>query len=254
MCVLIYHYTPLLGSFFVFYLKNTILTIRNNEVVFNMAKKKITKIPKINPFEYRVPLDSFKNRDKFVKRIERHVRSSMEYRDLMFYLKENMDFNKCVFFTHVENANGMRSKIEIHHEPFTLYDIADTIVRKYEEEGLPMNDMYIADEVMEIHYRNMIGLIPLSKTLHEVVHSTYKNSSDKLYIPIHLVYGNFREFIKEYGEYIDDSVYERYKFKIDKSKELTAESFNAIISEFEYLDIDGNEKLQKMEIEGENIA
>ena len=71
---------------------------------------------------------------------------------------------------------------------------------------------------------------------------------------MHIVFGVFREFIKEYGEYIDDAIYERYKFKIDKSKELTAESFNAILAEFEYLDVAGNEKLQKMEIEGEAIA
>ena len=219
-----------------------------------MGKKKVTKIPKLNTFEYRVPLDTFKNRDKFVKRVERHIRSSMEYRDLMFYLKENMDFNQCAFFNHVENANGIKSRIEIHHEPFTLYDIVDTVVKKFEEEGRPINDMYISDEVMELHYRNMVGLVPLSKTLHEMVHSTYKNGTDKLYIPIQVVYGDFREFIKEYGEYIDDSIYERYKFKIDKSKELTQESFNAILAEFEYLDIDGNEKLQKMEVEGEAVA
>ena len=209
--------------------------------------KKTTKIPKLNKFEYRVPMDSFKNRDKFIKRIERHVRSSMEYRDLMFYLKENMDFNQCSFFVNVANGNGARSKIEIHHEPFTLYDIVDTVVTKFEEEGRPLNDMYIADEVMELHYRNMVGLIPLSKTIHEVVHSSYKNGTDKLYIPINLVYGNFREFIKEYGEYIDDSIYERYKFKIDKSKELTQESFNAILAEFEYLEVQGTEKLERME-------
>lgn len=219
-----------------------------------MGKRKVTKIPKLNAFEYRVPLDSFKSRDKFVKRIEKHVRSSMEYRDLMFYLKENVDFGKCAFFSHIENANGIKSRIEIHHEPFTLYDIVDTVVRKYEEEGRPINDMYISDEVMELHYRNMVGLIPLSKTLHELVHSTYKEGTDKLYIPMHIVYGNFREFIQEYGEYIDDSVYERYKFKIEKSKELTKESFDAILTEFEYLDVAGNEKPQRLEVEGMAIA
>ena len=211
--------------------------------------KKITKIPKLNTFEYRYSLDSLKSRDKFVKRVERLIRSSIEYRDLIFYLKENMDFNKCAFFTHIENANGIRSKIEIHHEPFTLYDIVDTVVHKFEETGRPINDMYVADEVMELHYRNLVGLIPLSKTLHEVVHSTYKKGTEKLYIPIHIVYGNFREFIKEYGEYIDDAIYERYKFKIDKSKELTPESFQSIIKEFEYLDIDGSETLQKMSMD-----
>ena len=208
----------------------------------------------MSKFEYRVHLDSFKKRDKYVKKIERLIRSSMEYRDLIFFLKENLDFNKCAFFTHIENANGIKSRIEIHHEPFTLYDIVDTVVTKFEEEGMPLNDMYIADEAMELHYRNMVGLIPLSKTIHEMIHSSLKTGSEKIFIPMNLVYGNFREFIKEYGEYIDDSVYERYKYKIDKTKELTPESFKAILTEFEYLDVAEQGKLERLEIEGEMIA
>ena len=208
----------------------------------------------MSKFEYRVHLDSFKKRDKYVKKIERLIRSSMEYRDLIFFLKENLDFNKCAFFTHIENANGIKSRIEIHHEPFTLYDIVDTVVTKFEEEGMPLNDMYIADEAMELHYRNMVGLIPLSKTIHEMIHSSLKTGSEKIFIPMNLVYGNFREFIKEYGEYIDDSVYERYKYKIDKTKELTPESFKAILTEFEYLDVAEQGKLERLEVEGEMIA
>lgn len=208
----------------------------------------------MSKFEYRVHLDSFKKRDKYVKKIERLIRSSMEYRDLIFFLKENLDFNKCAFFTHIENANGIKSRIEIHHEPFTLYDIVDTVVTKFEEEGMPLNDMYIADEAMELHYRNMVGLIPVSKTIHEMIHSSLKTGSEKIFIPMNLVYGNFREFIKEYGEYIDDSVYERYKYKIDKTKELTPESFKAILTEFEYLDVAEQGKLERLEVEGEMIA
>ena len=115
--------------------------------------------------------------------------------------------------------------------------------------------MYIADEAMELHYRNMVGLIPLSKSIHEIIHSTYKKGTDKLYIPVNMVYGVFREFIKEYGEYIDDAVYERYKFKIDKTKELTPESFNAIKTMFEYVDMYGKcSKIRRLLISSINTA
>ena len=60
-----------------------------------------------------------------------------------------------------------------------------------------------ADEVMECHYLNRVGLIPLSKTIHEMVHK-----SDKIFIPLHLVYGRYKEFFDVYGEYMSDQLFE----------------------------------------------
>lgn len=208
---------------------------------------KRTKIGKVPDFEYRVRIDSMKGRDKVIKRIERIIRSSMEYRDLMFFLKENVDFDQCLFFSGVTNSNGNKSRIEIHHEPFTLYDLVDIVLCKWEETGRPLNELYIAEEIMELHYKNMVGLVPLSKTVHELVHSSYKQGTDKLFIPINLVYGDFKEFIEDYGDYIDDAIYTKYKDRIDKTKELTPDSFKALMKDFEYLDVEGVDKLEKIE-------
>jgi hypothetical protein len=172
----------------------------------------------------------------------------------MFYLKENLDFNSCAFFHNISNSGDSKARIEIHHEPFTLYDIVAIVLNKYMETGMPINESYIAEEVMELHYRNMVGLIPLSKTVHQLYHSSIKNDTGKLFIPINMVYGNFKEFVKEYAEYIEDPIYERFTNRIEATKNLTEESFQSLQKEFEYLEIEGVDKVEKMEVEGEAIA
>lgn len=210
--------------------------------------KKTTKIGKLPDFNYTVRIDTFKARDKVVKRIERIVRSSMEYRDYIVFLKDNLDFNQCAFFSGVKNANGIKSRIEIHHDPFTLYDIVDIVLRKFEEEGKPINEMYIADEVIELHYRNLVGLIPLSKTVHEIIHSSLKTGSEKLFIPLNIVFGDFRQFIEEYGDYIDDPIYERYKYKVDRTKSMTEKDFECLYQEYEYLNISGVQMVDHIDL------
>lgn len=209
-----------------------------------MSRKR--KIGKIEPFEYRVVLDSVKARDKFVKRLERCVRSSLEYKDYISYLKDNMDFSQCAFFPNVNNQEGTKVRIEAHHDPFTLYDICDVVLQKWIDMGFPLVEELIAEEVMELHYRNMVGLIPLSLTMHQLVHPKKITSEQKLFIPIHMIYGNYKEFVKEYADFIGDDLYDKLEKKIEKSKNLTPEDFNAIMKEFEYLEIEGIDRLQKI--------
>ena len=44
----------------------------------------------------------------------------------------------------------------------------------------------------ENYYDNLIGLIPLSTTVHELVHSGY------IFIPTHKVFGDYRKFLNKY--------------------------------------------------------
>ena len=120
-----------------------------------------------------------------------------------------MGLDSCTFFPGITSTGKHnRIRIEMHHEPLTLYDIVETVVNKYEEEGLPLNDLLIADEVMEKHFSNEVGLVPLSVTAHELVHN-----STKLFLPLTVVYGNYSTFLDEYGPYIPDSVYEKIEKK-----------------------------------------
>ena len=211
------------------------------------------KLTKPKSMEYFVNINKSKDRDKFVKRIERIVRGSMEYKDYIKFLKEHIGLDSCIFFQKVTNGNKNKQKrisIEIHHEPFTLYDIVNVVVQNYIDEGLPLNDLLIADEVMELHYANKVGLVPLSKTAHQVVHN-----SVKLIVPLNMCYGTYSEFLEEYEPYIDDSLYEKLERKMDMTSKLTPESFEAIMKEFTYIEVEGFNDIEKMELKEQiNIA
>jgi hypothetical protein len=217
-----------------------------------MAKQKSEFVKNIKltvpeSMEYYNILTTDKDRDKFVKRVERIVRSSMEYRDYIQFLRDNVGLDSCIFFQNISNGKMNRHgkvSIEMHHEPFTLYDIVSTVLRKYQDEGLPINDLNIADEVMKLHYENKVGLVPLSKTAHEIIHN-----STKLMVPINMCYGNYSDFLTEYEPYISDEMYEKLERKMDMTSKLTPESFEAITKEFKYLDIEGVEDVEKMELE-----
>ena len=121
--------------------------------------------------------------------------------------------------------------------------IENIVLRKYQEEGLPINDLLIADEVMALHYENKVGLVPLSKTAHEIIHN-----STKLFVPINMCYGNYSEFLNEYEPYIEDEVFEKIERKVLQTKNLTPESFEAITKEFKYLEVEGVKDIEKMEL------
>lgn len=221
-----------------------------------MAKSEFVKNIKLtmpSSMEYYTNISTDKDRHKFVNRVERIVRSSLEYRDYIQFLKEHVGLDSCIFFQNVTNGVGARKSrvsVEMHHEPFTLYDIVNVIVSKYKDEGLPINDLNIADEVMALHYENKVGLVPLSKTAHQIVHN-----STKLLVPLNMCYGNYSQFLEEYEPYISDEMYDKLERKMNMTSQLTPESFEAITKEFTYLEIDGVNDIEKMELKhATNIA
>lgn len=221
---------------------------KNSEFIRNL------KLSSPQSMEYYVPLNNPKDRDKFIKRVEKIIRSSNEYRDYMHFLKEHIGLDKCIFFQNVTNGGEnkrSRISIEIHHEPFTLYDIVNVVLNRYQDEGLPIDDLLIADEVMELHYSNKVGLVPLSKSAHEIIHS---QNSSKLIVPLNMCYGAYSQFLEEYEPYIEEELYDKLERKMKMTSELTPESFDAITKQFTYLEVEGVDDLQKMEVKSKEIV
>lgn len=197
-------------------------------------------IEAVEDFEYKETYSTDTEKGALVKRTEALIRASMEYSDYISFLRENVGMDACAFFNNVSKANGKKIRIEIHHAPLTLFDITKLVVDRMIDTGEEINALLIAERVMEIHYRNKVGLIPLSKTIHEVVHN-----SEKIKIPLYMIYGNLREFIKEYADQLEKDENKAIRMKLHNAIELTknikADSFDTLKTKFTYLKVDGFE-------------
>ena len=175
-----------------------------------------------------------RERRKFIAKVEKIVRSSDEYKEYIKYLKTHFDMSHCEVFPNIINGNGKKYSIEIHHEPFQLSWITDTVIRKRQDLGEDLNPFLIADEIMELHYRGWIGLIPLSVTAHELVHS------DRIAIPLQYIYQRYDKFANEYDMWISEYVKDIIRLKVELSMKC-----NKIQS-----DIIGDPMVTYVEVEG----
>ena len=88
------------------------------------------------------------------------------------------DLTKCKFIPQADIVDT-NVGLELHHYPFTLFDIVQGVLRH--EYGIlsdrepvykrPVNLFKVAEKVMKLHYQGVIGLIPLSLTAHELAHN-----------------------------------------------------------------------------------
>lgn len=215
-----------------------------------MASNITKKLSKAVPYEYRVPLETTKERRKCIERIKGLVRSSMEYKDYIFYLKQFAQFDRCAFYQQLSSSNpASKAKIEAHHGPLTIDDVCAIVLQKYIDEGMEINELLIAEEVLELHYRNMVGLTPLSKTVHQVI-----TNSDKVFVPVYMYYGNWMEFLDEYSEYVDEKYFDKIEEAIERTRGLTEEDFDALRVQFIYLDVDGQSPAELIESEQDSLT
>lgn len=133
----------------------------------------------------------------YISDLERIVRNSFEYRQLISYLKNTEGMDVCSFLENVTSRDNTKVRIEIHHSPLTLYDICYTVFKKRQAKREDININAVAEEVMWLHYIGWVGLIPLSETVHSMVHNQY------IFIPTDVVRGNYRAFVNAYYNYIE---------------------------------------------------
>ena len=170
-------------------------------------------------------LDDDKDYETFIKDVESDVRRSYEYRRFIKYLRQNMGMNKCSFLKGVSNEETFDIKIEIHHYPFTLRDIVEIVIRKrmYYHESMKLR--MVSKEVMELHYKVMIGLIPLSETVHELAHS------GRLFIPVNKVFGRYNLFLDFYEPFCEPEQLETLR-RIEKYTEEENDMYDSTILEY----------------------
>ena len=170
---------------------------------------------------------------KFIKSTEMIIRKSLEYKEYIKFLKNNLDMDKCIILSNLKSTHGKRYSIEIHHEPFTLFDIVETVINKKIENSEPFNALTVADEVMELHYSGVIGLVPLTVTMHELTHK------GRIFIPLQFIYQNYNDFFKEYETYMNPMLIEKIEAKVDLSLQSDYIVSDSLDVTFTYLNVDG---------------
>lgn len=176
---------------------------------------------------------------KYMKSIEKDVRGSFEYRQYIVFLRQYLDMNSCSFFSNVNNIDTNSIKIEIHHEPLSLYDICLIVYNKRNFYRESLEEEMVAKEVMYLHYKLLVGLIPLSETVHELVHNQY------LFVPTDKVLGKYREFLNLYHDFI---LPEQFDI-LDRIENATAcyndEYTDVLNRNYIYLDLSGAYRLPR---------
>ena len=156
-------------------------------------------------------MDVFNEREynKFIKNTELNIRRSNEYRHYIKTIKEEYPIMQVDNI--LSNISDNDATIELHHYPFTLYDVVDLVAMKNIADGKLINTQRLAKEIMSLHYENIIGLVPMTATIHELTHAGF------LFLSKNQIFGNIDEFMDRYGVVITDEM----KFKLKKIEEFS---------------------------------
>lgn len=200
----------------------------------------ITQIPEYDMEEY--DLNDQKDFKKYIYAIEKSVRNSFEYRNVFIpFLRQYMGMDQCAFYKNINNIDTTSIRIEIHHSPFMLVDICRIIYNKrlFYEQALDIES--VAEEVMSLHFSGMVGLVPLSETVHELVHNGH------LFVPTSIVFGRYKDFIAIYNPWMQDYIenlnnIENYSRLYNKSL-----SDELLSRKYIHIDISGEYRIPKME-------
>lgn len=186
----------------------------------------VIQINELPPYEIQ-DYDVFDEKDfrKYINDVKKTVRGSLEYRQYIQYLRNYMNMNRDSFFENVNNIDTSKIKIEIHHSPYTLEDICTTVFNKRVFYGEDIDVEDVAKEVMYIHYFLMVGLIPLSETVHQLVHNQY------IFIPTDKVVGNYKEFENTYGSWIPEEAKEKVKSMEERTLTYNVEIDKALLQQ-----------------------
>jgi hypothetical protein len=181
---------------------------------------KLSSIPEFEIEDW--DLSDPKQFKKYINTIEKIVRGSFEYRQFVGFLRDYVGMNKCSIYERITNQDSFKVKIHIHHEPITLYDIVIAVYNRRAANREPLSEDMVAKEVMYQHYMLRVGLIPLSETVHELVHNQF------IFIPTTAVFGKYWELVDIYHDYMEPETLDTLKkieeistnFNMDENKKV----------------------------------
>lgn len=142
----------------------------------------------------RKDIDDEKELFKFIKNVEKIIRSTPEYKEWTDYLRNVIGVNECQITGEIHSE----AKSDIHHHPISLYAMCKAYTKKHIEDNIEFTSLDIANIVMEKHFELKVGFISLLKSIHEKYHNGY------IKLPMSLVHGDYRYFIDNMMGYLDE--------------------------------------------------
>ena len=195
------------------------------EIIY--TQDKVTPIIDARSSFYTLPyfkdLDFFSNYEsyvKFVKGIEKAVRSNPRYKFYINFLKKEVKLDRCQVF---KNVTDKDADIEMHHGPvFTLFDICAIVLEYFIIKKWKISTLRVAKVVLNEHFQNRIQVVMVSCTVHEEIHN------GDIFINIHQAYGDLKAFIKKYRDAIGDEYREQLNKYIDRSLLYDSQDFSVL--------------------------
>jgi hypothetical protein len=210
-------------------------------VTVNIPKEEFIKIED-------VPEPDFDMKYKIIgvplyKYITRLVRTTYEYKEFIYFLKNFLDVDHCSYYEGYSIKNGFT--IEIHHSPFTLFDICEVVAQKqYKENDGYIETFKVCEEVTRLHYEFKVGLVPLNPTAHELVHSDAIKIHPKL-----LLNDGWKTFEKEYREFMSEDLMSKYLETVKYEDDHDYKQFPKILERKEIkLDVPKFKSLQSIDL------
>lgn len=146
---------------------------------------------------------------RFIKSTERLIRTSREYKSYIEQLRTNVtQLNHDNILSNITTADV---DLEFHHYPLTLYDIVEIVMIQNFINNKNFTSFSLAKQVMELHYKHLIGLVPLTKMNHELAH---KNA---IFISVRQIFGDWEGFCRKYNQALSNDI----KVKIKEIKDKT---------------------------------
>lgn len=135
---------------------------------------------------------------RFIKKIEALVRGSREYKAYIGYLRNDLGMDRCSVLPNLDTTAGVT--LEFHHAPLNLFQIVDIIINHRLSRGQPVTSLSVADEVMRMHAENLVGLIPVSRSVHKLIHA------GALTVHPAMVHGDWLGFLKAYPDGVTEDI------------------------------------------------
>lgn len=148
---------------------------------------------------------------RFIKTVEKLIRTSREYHTYIELLRTNcQQLNRDNVLSNITTGDV---DLEFHHYPFSLYDIIETIMMSYIIRNIKFTSYSLARDVMKEHYKHHIGLVSLTHTTHELAHS------GNLFISSRQVFGNYHAFMADYADGMSADMSQKIKTMEDLTQQ-----------------------------------